>query len=35
MIFVNFVQFGPFLVTPFKSLIVTNNDCHMSFRDFF
>jgi len=34
-IFDNFVQLGHFLLTPFKSLMAINSDCHMSLRDFF
>ena len=34
-IFVNFVQLGPFLLTPFKSLTSMNNECHVSLRGFF
>jgi len=34
-IFVNFVQLGPNLLTPFKSLTAMNSDCHVSLRGFF
>jgi len=34
-IFVNFVQLGSFLLTPFKPLTAMNRGCHVSLRGFF
>jgi len=35
LIFDNFVQFGSFLLTSFKSSTVMNSDGHVSLRGFF
>jgi len=35
LIFVNFVQLGPLLLTPFISLTAMNSDWHISLCDFF